>query len=141
MIHCIFFSLKSPIEACIVSAQGAFCCFGQFDNFCTDHFIRAIMNVLLTNVPYCIYRKHGFYPRGMLYDLGVEMMDIKSKAQFREALSQLDREFHLVLILEELDESLLLLRKSTITAYLLDCLKVEQIIRPTDCKQIASALL
>jgi len=46
----------------------------------------------------------------MLYDLGVEMMDVDTKANFNKVLWKLDREFHLVLILEELDKSLLLLR-------------------------------
>jgi len=51
----------------------------------------------------------------MLYDLGVEMLDIHTKAVFKEVLARLDAEFDLVLILEEFDKSLLLLRKSIVT--------------------------
>jgi len=47
----------------------------------------------------------------MLYNLGVNMLEIHSKGAFQRAIQRLDREFHLVLILEEYDESLLLLRQ------------------------------
>jgi len=60
-------------------------------------------------------RERGVYPRGMLFDLGVEMINISSKMEFQKKLWKLDKDFHLVLILEQFDRSLLLLRGLIVT--------------------------
>lgn len=48
---------------------------------------------------------------GMFYDLGFDFMDIESDDRIQEVLEKLDSEFHLVLIMEYFDESLVLLKK------------------------------
>jgi len=60
----------------------------------------------------------------MVFDMGIDMMSINSKADFHKALWNLDREFHLVLILEELDKSMLLLREATVAVDDMPCVHV-----------------
>eukprot|EP00795_Rhopilema_esculentum_P002149 gene2149-17736_t len=48
---------------------------------------------------------------GMFYDLGLESKDFDNRHRIREAISQLDGEFDLVMMKEHFDESLILLKR------------------------------
>jgi len=70
---------------------------------------------VVSDLHYFSSRERGVYPFGMLFDLGVEMMNVSSKMEFHKVLWKLDKDFHLVLILEQFDKSLLLLREPIVT--------------------------
>ena len=48
---------------------------------------------------------------GMLYDLGLESKDFSNKKKIMEKLYQLDSQFHLVMIMEYFEESIVLLKR------------------------------